>query len=181
MFAQKYNFPIENGTVVITETLANNNDEVTNFQKVKTWINGQGFKNIAVNQEETNKRLSYLLTKNTKNSYNPFAGQFIEDLIINFTLYVEGNTVTYAFQNMQIQETYAGYGVNNKITPLVEMLNNVQAAEQAVADAIDSGDKKAAKKAKKENEDIIENGNETLEKASKEITQMQNALRSLLK
>lgn len=180
--AQKYNLPLnEAGDIVFAETLQGSGDAAANFTKVKTWINTQGFKNIAVNQEETGKKLNYLLTKNTKTSYNPFAGQFIEDLIINFVAEFDGNNVKYSLQNIQLQEQYAGYGVNNKINPLASRLKEVQAAEKAIADAQAAGDKKAAKKLKKEHEDLIENGNETLEKASTEIQNLLTSLRSTLK
>lgn len=180
--AQNYKFPIDQkGACIVTKTITNNNDAATNFAKVKNWINNQKFKNISVNQENTGISLNYTITKNTKNTYNPFAGVFSEDLIFSFEVMVEGNMVTYTFQNFQIQETYAGYGNNNKITPLEAMISKVQNAEKEVADAVASGDKKKAKKLRKENEDIIEDGNETLENAYSIFVILQNNLDTQLK
>ena len=179
--AQKYNLPInEYGDCVFIDNYTNSSEASLNYMKVKTWVNNQGFKTMTLTRDEKDKAVAYTVTKNTKSSYNPFAGQFTEDLIINLTFEFEGNSVKCTFQNMQIQEFYAGYGTNNKLTSVPQMIQNLQAAEKAVADAEASGDKKAAKKVKKENKDLIENSTETLVKASTEIENMRNNLRTLL-
>lgn len=180
-FAENYSFPKNaDGVTEITETLTTSNDEQTNFAKVKNWINSQGFSQMNVIQEQTNSTLTYSVTKNTKSSYNVFAGQFIENLIFNITVTVSGNDVTYTMNNMQIQETYAGFGINNKITPLDEMIKKYEDVKNAIEEAQASGDKKRAKSLKKENEDILENIPETLEKASNEVIKMRQALKTSL-
>lgn len=180
-YAQSYSFPKNaDGVVEVTETLTTSNDEQTNFSKVKNWINSQGFSQMNVIQEQTNSSLAYSVTKNTKSTYNPFAGQFIENLIFNFSVTVNGNDVTYTMNNMQIQETYAGFGMNNKISTVDDMIKKYEDAKKAIADAQAAGNKKLAKSLKKENKDILEDIPETLENASGEISKMCQNLKTTL-
>lgn len=180
-YAQSWNFPTDaNGNVEFSDEYTTSGDASSNFAKVKNWINGLGCSNMSVVQENTNNNLTYTLTKNTKSSYNPFAGQFTENLIFSFSVTVDGNKVSVKYSNIQIQEIYAGYGVRNKITALGDMVKKYTELNKQINDATAAGDKKAAKKLKKENEDYLENTPETLENASEQMTKMRNSLKVTL-
>lgn len=177
--AQKYNFPLnERGEVVITEKIQSNSGASTNFQKVKNWLNSQTLSNISVNSENPDKDLSYVLTKNTKSRYNPFAGQFTENLIFLFKAEVTDAEVIYTIANMQIQDIYMGYGANTKMKPLNQMVQQVQTIEKQIAEAEAAGDKKAVKALKKEHKDYLEDCNDSLEKAYSELYKMLSALKA---
>lgn len=177
--AQRFNFPInDRGEVVITETIKSGAGASANFQKVKTWLNTQTFSNISVNSENVDKNLSYVLTKNTKSRYNPFAGQFTENLIFLLNVEVSDAEVVYTLTNMQVQEIYMGYGANTKMKPLSQIVQQVQTIEKQMADAQAAGDKKAMKALKKQYKDDLEDLGDTLEKISEELNKMLSALKA---
>lgn len=177
--AQRFNFPInDRGEVVITETIKSGAGASANFQKVKTWLNTQTFSNISVNSENVDKNLSYVLTKNTKSRYNPFAGQFTENLIFLLNVEVSDAEVVYTLTNMQVQEIYMGYGANTKMKPLSQIVQQVQTIEKQMADAQAAGDKKAMKALKKQYKDDLEDLSDTLEKISEELNKMLSALKA---
>lgn len=77
-----YDFPVDaNGNCVIKKEYPTSKSETDAYLAVKSWMNSQNFNQMNANSDIPNKSLSYNVTLNTKSSYNPFAGQFVENLI----------------------------------------------------------------------------------------------------
>ena len=171
------------GACTIQEEVASSKNANDAYNAAKGWLNSQGFTQITPGADKAGQSFSATVTLNTKTEYNPFAGQFIENLMFTVTINCEKGKVTYKLENIQLQEIYGGYGVSNKINPIAQKVNEVAAAKKAVADAEASTtmSKKEKKKVKKDNEDIIENGDETLNKASEELTKRLDAIKNIVK
>ncbi|MBP5776999.1 MAG: hypothetical protein J6W56_05545 [Prevotella sp.] len=179
-----YDFPIdENGNCVVKKSIPTSKSEADAYMAAKSWLNSQGFTQMNANSDVPNKSFSYNLTMNTKSSYNPFAGQFVENLVFTISFSTAGGNANVKIENIQIQEIYGGFGVSNKINPITMKITELENAKKAVADAEanESLSKKEKKKIKKDNEDIIEDNTETLEKASEELYKRLGALEALLK
>ena len=179
-----YDFPVDaNGNCVVKKEIPTSKSEADAYLAAKSWLNSQGFTQMNANNDIPNKSFSYNLTLNTKNSYNPFAGQFVENLVFTISFSTQGGVSTVKIENIQIQEIYGGFGVSNKINPITMKINELEAAKKAVAEAEanESLSKRDKKKIKKDNEDTIEDNTETLEKASDELNKRLEALATLLK
>lgn len=180
--AQEYGFPLnEYGDPVVKGTIKTESGAGVNSGQIKAWVSSGGFSSAILAKEEAKKQLIYNLCKNTKSAYNPFAGQFTENLLFTLDITFDENDVNYELTNLQIQEIYAGFGSNVRVTGVAEMIQNVKTAKQAIADAEKTGDKKLIKKAKKENEKLIENNTETLLKAWDELQKLLERLQGRFK
>lgn len=179
--AQDFGFPVnEFGESVVMGSVKTSHDAKYNAQVIRAWTGNQGFSVCNQISEEPGKSITYNIVKNTKSSYNPFAGQFVENLVFNLVVKFNGENVDYEFRNIQIQEIYAGFGASNKTNSVAQFIENVKNAKAAIEAAQQSGDKKALKKAKKEHEDTIENGTETLQKAWGEFQKFEAKLKESL-
>lgn len=179
-----YDFPVDaNGNCVVKKEIPTSKSEADAYMAAKSWLNSQGFTQMNANNDITNKSFSYNLTLNTKNAYNPFAGQFIENLVFTMSFSTQGGVSIIKIENIQIQEIYGGYGTSNKINPITVKINELEAAKKALADADanESLSKKDKKKIKKDNEGIVKDNTETLDKASDELNKRLEALAALLK
>lgn len=178
-----YDFPVDaNGNCVIKKEYPTSKSETDAYLAVKSWMNSQNFNQMNANSDIPNKSLSYNVTLNTKSSYNPFAGQFVENLIFTFSYSKEGGNAVIKIENIQIQEIYGGFGMSNKVNPITTKINELETAKKAVADAEAdlSLSKKEKKKIRKDNEDTIEDNEETLEKASDELYKRLGDLEAML-
>lgn len=179
-----YDFPVdEYGNCVIKKEYPTSKSESDAYMAVKSWMNSQNFTQMSANSDVPNKSLSYNVTLNTKSAYNPFAGQFIENLVFTFSYLMEGGNAVIKIENVQIQEIYGGFGTSNKINPITVKINELEAAKKAVADAETnlSLSKKEKKRVRKDNEDTIEDNTETLEKASAELYKRLSNLEAMLR
>ena len=99
----------EDGECVINVVIPTEKDQVAAIKAVKVGINKL---TLASKQlvASTDSTLVYHLVKNTKVRYNPFAGNFTEDMAINlFVSYSEGNVYLQATEPTVIC-SYSGYG-----------------------------------------------------------------------
>lgn len=179
-----YDFPVDaNGNCVIKKEYPTSKSDGDAYLAVKSWMNSQSFIQMIPNSDVPNKSFSYNVTLNTKSSYNPFAGQFVENLVFTITYTKEGGKALIKIENIQIQEIYAGFGAKNKTNPITMKINEIEVAKKAIADAEgnESLSKRDKKKIIKENEGIVEDNTETLEKASTELYQRLEKLEVMLK
>ena len=182
--ASAYDFvPNEYGACTISDEVSTSKSVADAYNAAKGWLNSQGFAAMTVGADKPGEMFNYTVTLNTKNSYNPFAGQFVENLIFTITVNFEQGKVAFKLENIQIQEIYGGYGTSNKTTAIGQFVNNVNNAKKAVADAQASTTmtKKEKKKIAKENEDIIENGEETINKARTELNNRLEILKNAIR
>lgn len=165
-------------------------DEVTSsksandaYNAAKVWLNAQGFTQITPGVDKAGETFTSTVTLNTKSSYSPFAGQFVENLLFTITINFQDGKVDYKVDNLQIQEIYAGYGSNNKVNAIAQKINELEAAKKAVAEAEANATmpKKDKKKVIKDNKDVIDNTEETLNKASEELAKRLSNLKNAVK
>lgn len=179
-----YDFPVDaNGNCVIQKEYPTSKSDGDAYLAAKSWMNSQNFTQMNPNSDVPNKSFCYNVTLNTKNAYNPFAGQFVENLVFTITYTKEGGKVLIKIENIQIQEIYGGFGVSNKTNPITMKINEIEVAKKAIADAEanESLSKRDRKKILKENEGTVKDNTETLDKASTELYQRLEKLEVMLK
>ncbi len=177
-----HDFVVENGTCTVAGEVATSKAPADAYTAAKGWLNSQGFTQIVPTTDNAGKSFGATVTLNTKSSYNPFAGQFFENLVFTITVDCQKGKATYKCENIQIQEVYAGYGVKNTINPIATKINELDAAKKAVADAENDAamSKKDKKKILKENGNIIKDREETLNKATEALNKRIEALKAAL-
>lgn len=173
----------KNGGCTIQGEVASTKSANDAYNAAKVWLNAQGFTQITPGVDKAGETFTSTVTLNTKNAYNPFAGQFVENLLFSITINFNEGKVDYKLDNIQIQEIYGGYGTSNKVNSIAQKINELEAAKKAVAEAEASTTmpKKDKKKVIKDNKDTIENTEETLNKASEELTKRLNSLKDAVK
>jgi hypothetical protein len=179
-----YDFPVDaNGNCMIKKEYPTSKSDGDAYLAAKSWMNSQSFTQMNANSDVPNKSFSYNVTLNTKSAYNPFAGQFVENLVFTITYTKEGGKVLIKIENIQIQEIYAGFGARNKTNPITMKINEIEVAKKAIADAEanESLSKRDRKKILKENEETVKDNTETLDKASTELYQRLEKLEVMLK
>lgn len=168
-FSVGWNFPVHDGIVSFEGVLNNTQDESYNYQLFKNWLDAQGFLDLVLISDVSDSVVSYKVTCNTKSSLNLFAGQFTENLIFTISITFIGSTIHYQFSDFFIQEIYLGYWARNKITSLPEFIAKVEKADRIISEA--KADKSLSRRERNDiiddQEDMLENGSETLEKASR--------------
>lgn len=170
--AQKYDFPIdEDGICTFSGTIENSRSQKDNYSAAKRWCNNQGFTSVMPVTDTPSESFSLNIAFIYSQKVNPFAGAFVEALIFELQVEAKDNALTYAFKNLQIQETYGGWGSSNKINPIQYKLEELEDAQKRLADAQNnpSLSKKERKDIVGDAEDDIDDVNKTLEKAYKEF------------
>lgn len=64
------------------------------YNAAKVWLNSQGFMQITPGADKPGETFTSTVTLNTKSAYNPFAGQFIENLLFTITINFKQGKVT---------------------------------------------------------------------------------------
>ena len=182
--ASAYDFELDQyGGCTIADKVQTSKSPAEAYGAAKGWLNSQGFSAMNPGADKAGEMFSSTVTMNTKTAYNPFAGQFIENLVFTITVTCEQGAVSFKLENIQLQEIYGGYGMSNKLNPIGKLVKEVADAKKAVADAQASTtlSKKEKKKIAKENKDTIENGEETLTKAKTELNMRLEALKNAVR
>lgn len=103
----------EDGECVIDVVIPTEKDQATAIKAVKATINKITLsgRNLLGSTDST---LVYHLTKNTKMRYNPFAGNFTEDMAFNLLVTYSENNIKLHITEPTVVCGYSGYG--SKVT-----------------------------------------------------------------
>jgi hypothetical protein len=103
----------EDGECVIDVVIPTEKDQATAIKAVKATINKITLsgRNLLGSTDST---LVYHLTKNTKMRYNPFAGNFTEDMAFNLLVTYSENSIKLHITEPTVVCGYSGYG--SKVT-----------------------------------------------------------------
>ena len=155
----------EDGECVINVVIPTEKDQVAAIKAVKVGINKL---TLASKQlvASTDSTLVYHLVKNTKVRYNPFAGNFTEDMAINlFVSYSEGNVYLQATEPTVIC-SYSGYGQKTTSKSFANRIDEYNICSEKIAD------KSVSKKEQKECKEEMKNINGELNMCQEEFDKM---------
>ncbi len=117
--------------------------------------------------EENDSIISYKLFKNTKNTFNPFAGNFSENLQCFFTATIKDNNINIKFEDFTLVFRYVGYGAKEEIKIFEDLIDKYYENEKIINNP--STKKKERKKLIDEQENINDELNRSQEELNKII------------
>ena len=164
--AQEFDFPLnENGVYVLTGEIPYSGDKVGAKEGLAMWFYNS--KVTSQLKQEKGDTTVYEVGFNVSASYNPFAGSFSSNLISSWTFVFGEKSISYKFERFYIQQTYSGFGTNNKLLKLEQVIRELDAEKEKMKQI--ESDASLSKKQKKEqledHADIIEDRTELLSKS----------------
>ena len=85
--ASAYDFELDQyGGCTIADKVQTSKSPADAYGAAKGWLNSQGFSAMTPGADKAGEMFSSTVTMNTKTAYNPFAGQFIENLVYSIAL-----------------------------------------------------------------------------------------------
>jgi hypothetical protein len=164
----------DEGECVINYTIPTSKDQVAAIKATKVAIN-----KLTLNTRQltasTDSTLTYHLVKNTKVRYNPFAGNFTEDMSINlFVSYSNGNINLYITEPTVIC-SYSGYGSNTTSKSFATRIDEYYSNEEKI------NNKETKKKERKALLDEQENINSELNMCQEELNKIIESIKSSIK
>ncbi len=121
--------------------------------------------------EENDSTATYKIFKNTKNMFNPFAGNFSENLQCFITATVKDNNINIIFDDFTLVFRYVGYGAKEEIKVFEDLINKYSENETAINNP--STKKKEKKKLVDEQKDI----NDELNRSQVELDKIINIIK----
>ncbi len=121
--------------------------------------------------EESDSTATYKVFKNTKNMFNPFAGNFSENLQCFITATVKDNNVNIKFEDFTLVFRYVGYGAKEEIKVFEDLINKYNENENTINNP--STKKKDKKKLINEQNDI----NDELNRSQEELDKIINIIK----
>ena len=155
----------EDGECVIDVTIPTSKDQASAIKAVKTSINKitLSARNLITSTDST---LVYHLSKNTKMRYNPFAGNFTEDMSMNLIVLYSNGNIYLNFTEPTVICTYSGYGAKTTSKAFSARIEEFYTCQEKVNDS------SVKNKEKKECKEEIKNINGELNKCQEEIDNM---------
>ncbi len=176
--AQYLNFFNDEGDVVGTvET--NVKDTKTLYKKVRSWAVLMSDGDLDVNDEKTVIELSGKLQ--TSSAYNPFAGSFTDFIQYSITINIEAGKVFYEFNDLALVKKYEGFGKNEEIYLVSELVDIIVNNEAKISKVNASNKnkrdkKKAIKKLKADKENFSKALAKVKETIEEKIEVLENKL-----
>ena len=174
--AQEINYfsPDQYGVTNYTEEIAITMPKETAYQFVEAWLNA----NIQATATPTKmaELISFPAIINTKKSYNPFSGTYTENLTFGFDISFTDGSVKLDMKNFGLQFFYEGWGSSAKIRMIGDDIREINAMKEDLAN-----NSSLSKKEKIEIQSKIDDLQESVDAANKELNKRLNALRSRLK
>lgn len=171
------NIPTEKDAKTVLQTIQRNLSKsfVSNNSGSTVTVTGSyssaSFKELI---EENDSTVTYKLFKNTKNMFNPFAGNFSENLQCFVTATVKDNNVNIIFEDFTIVFRYLGYGAKEEIKSFEDRINQYNENIEKINNP--STKKKDRKKLIDEQEDINDELNRSQEELNKIIDMIKRGL-----
>ena len=155
----------EDGECVIDIVIPTEKDQASALKAIKVAINKITLtaRNLISSTDST---LSYQLSKNTKMRYNPFAGNFTEDMAFNLLVTYSENSIKLHVTEPTIICSYSGYGSNVTSKAFAARIDDYNIYQEKISNGSAKG------KEKKECKEEIKNINSELNMCQKEFDQM---------
>lgn len=135
----------EDGECVVDIVIPTEKDQVAAIKAVKIAINKitLSARNLITATDST---LIYHLSKNTKMRYNPFAGNFTEDMAFNLFVTYSENSIKLHITEPTLVCSYSGYGNNVTSKSFATRIDDYNSCQEKLNDgSAKSKDKKACK------------------------------------
>jgi hypothetical protein len=155
----------EDGECVVEVVIPTEKDQVSALKAVKIAINKislAGREVVTANDSV----LAYKLMKNTKMRYNPFAGNFTEDMAFNLVVTYSENSIKLHVTEPTIICSYSGYGSNVTSKSFATRIDDYNTYQEKLNDS------STKNKEKKECKEEIKNINSELNMCQKEFDEM---------
>lgn len=182
-FAQKFDFPIgKDGVCVVSGTESTQLPPEMAYEKVKAATVSQ--MNISSLTEDRQKgSFSFVGSITIYSDYNAFTGQYIKNLLFEGTFRIVKGTFTYSITDLQIEETYYGYGEKHEVRQVSDYVDRYYATGKAIEDAKNSHSlsKKQRRRVVREAKDKRDNIEDILTKASDELSNRLWIIKNTLK
>ncbi|MDR2010655.1 MAG: DUF4468 domain-containing protein [Bacteroidales bacterium] len=183
--AQDFTFPLnEKGKVEFSETVQSDKSQKELFEITKDWVIAvsSNYKDVVVDEDKEEGYITLKGGMQLSYSFNPFAGQFYNNMSLVMKIKCSDNQYTYTIRNISITTTYVGYGMNNTTCDLSEINKKYDDAKSEIPLVQNNPDlsKKAKKKKIEELEEIIDDNKETLEKVHENVTGLIKSLKDEL-
>lgn len=155
----------EDGECVIDIVIPTEKDQASALKAIKVAINKITLtaRNLVSSTDST---LSYQLSKNTKMRYNPFAGNFTEDMAFNLLVTYSENSIKLHVTEPTIICSYSGYGSNVTSKSFAARIDDYNIYQEKLSNGSAKG------KEKKECKEEIKNINSELNMCQKEFDEM---------
>lgn len=155
----------EDGECVIDIVIPTEKDQASALKAIKVAINKITLtaRNLISSTDST---LTYQLSKNTKMRYNPFAGNFTEDMAFNLLVTYSENSIKLHVTEPTIICSYSGYGSNVTSKAFAARIDDYNIYQEKLSNGSAKG------KEKKECKEEIKNINSELNMCQKEFDQM---------
>ena len=171
---KNWNFTLnDDGECIVEKVLTTSKNATDALKAVKAAINKQTFENRSIKSEEAGSNIVYELTKNTKASYNPFAGNFNESMSFKMEVTYSDGKITIRISDMTLINKYEGFGKNQSADSFAGKIAEYEEAEQTAATG--------KGKAKKEAAEVMENVNESFNSCQEELDKIFAAIQKALK
>ena len=145
--AQEFNFPLnEEGVYVLTGEIPYSGNKATAKESLMLWFYNS--KITSQVKQEKGDTTSYEVGFNVSASYNPFAGSFASNLISTWTFVFGEKNISYKMERFYVQQTYSGFGSNNKLLQLEQIIRELDKANAKVKEI--ESDASLSKKQRKE-------------------------------
>ena len=167
---KNWNFALnDDGVCVVERTIDTDKDGAAALKAIKAGLNSQSFAVITLMSEEDGASLTYLLKKNTKSRYNPFAGMFQEFMEFKLNASYEAGKVKILINSLTLQNLYAGFGAKMESEAFEGKISAYNDAEQKAA----TGKGKEKKEALEKMEEINDSFNTCQEEMDKILQALQ--------
>lgn len=160
----------EDGECVIDVVIPTEKDQAAAIKAVKVAINKITLSARTL-LSSTDSTLVYNLTKNTKIRYNPFAGNFTEDMAFNLLVTYSENSIKLHITEPTIICGYSGYGSNVTSKSFAARIDEYNSYQEK----LNSGSIKS--KEKKEIKNEIKNINGELNMCQEELNKMLDTIK----
>ena len=160
----------EDGECVIDVVIPTEKDQASAIKAVKVAINKITLSARTL-LSSTDSTLVYNLTKNTKIRYNPFAGNFTEDMAFNLLVTYSENSIKLHITEPTIICGYSGYGSNVTSKSFAARIDEYNTYQEK----LNGGSIKS--KEKKEIKNEIKNINGELNMCQEELNKMLDTIK----
>lgn len=163
----------EDGECVVDIVIPTEKDQASAIKAVKVAINkiNLSARNLITSTDST---LVYHLVKNTKMRYNPFAGNFTENMSINLVVTYSENSIKLHITEPTVICEYNGYGSKSTSKAFSARIDDYNSCIEKLNDNSIKG------KEKKECKEEIKNINSELNMCQKELNGMIEAIKNAL-
>lgn len=182
-WAQKFDFTVNrSGACVVSGTETTQLPPELAYDKAKAAATSQiNFSSLTEDREKG--AFSFVGSFNIYSDYNAFTGQYIKNLLIEGTIRITKGTLSYTITNIQIEETYYGFGEKHEVHYVSDYVHRYNAANKAIDDAKSdrSLSKKQRRRIVREAKDKRDNIEDILTKASTELNNRLWVIRNAMK